>query len=144
MWDECWRAKKKNLKLWAANNIQRLSSQRNSSFSCINRVYFMEILNTHKTITKTVNDLKINLFQNNAHYKSKKSITKVFCFWIILLFDTNDILNQDNLSEWLRRKTRNLLGLPAQVRILQLSFFTEMVLWEKELSASECKYGVLI
>jgi len=25
-----------------------------------------------------------------------------------------------------------------------LSFFTEMVLWEKELSASECKYGVLI
>lgn len=28
---------------------------------------------------------------------------------------------KDNLAEWLRRETRNLMGFPAQVRILQLS-----------------------
>ena len=27
----------------------------------------------------------------------------------------------DNLAEWLRRETRNLMGFPAQVQILQLS-----------------------
>ena len=29
----------------------------------------------------------------------------------------------DSMAEWLRRQTRNLLGLPAQVRILLLSLF---------------------
>lgn len=29
----------------------------------------------------------------------------------------------DILAEWLRRETRNLMGFPAQVRILQMSDF---------------------
>ena len=33
----------------------------------------------------------------------------------------------DSVAEWLRRQTRNLLGLPAQVRILPLSLF--VVAW---------------
>jgi hypothetical protein len=31
-------------------------------------------------------------------------------------------LEQDILAEWLRRETRNLMGFPAQVRILQMSY----------------------
>ena len=32
-------------------------------------------------------------------------------------------MRKDILAEWLRRETRNLVGFPAQVRILQMSFF---------------------
>ena len=44
------------------------------------------------------------------------------CFYII----TNYIID-DNVPEWLRGETRNLLGLPAQVRILSLSFFINII-----------------
>ena len=35
---------------------------------------------------------------------------------------------KDNLAEWLRRVTRNHLGFPAQVQILQLSYFLHAII----------------
>ena len=40
-------------------------------------------------------------------------------------------MRTDILAEWLRRETRNLVGFPAQVRILQMSDFLYFILIHK-------------
>ena len=37
-------------------------------------------------------------------------------------------VRNDNLAEWLRRETRNLMGFPAQVQILQLSLIFNLLI----------------
>ena len=54
-------------------------------------------------------------------------VCKVVSFWIVCLFarkgEGKGVYSYVAMSEWLRRQTRNLLGKPAQVRILLATFF---------------------
>ena len=42
---------------------------------------------------------------------------------IVIEYHTIQYDSQVSMAEWLRRQTRNLLGFPAQVQILLLTFF---------------------
>ena len=55
-----------------------------------------------------------------------KSINKCGCTnWLHLdMKNGRPKSSQVSMAEWLRRQTRNLLGFPAQVQILLLTFFT--------------------
>ena len=76
------------------------------------------------------------------HVSNKKSIIVLFRIKIIQQKNQRKN-NDDSLAEWLRRQTRNLMGQPAQVQILQLSIFLIFFLLHQHLLMVYFNYFVM-